>query len=188
VNADWVILEPVDERYRPVPAGSPSYTALLSNLANRVQPILRYDLGDSVTEIPGPCPCGNPLPGIRVEGRRDEVLSLRSESGEMVPLLPMALCTVVEEIPGVRSYQIVQAGPALLRLRVEEANEYDRIRVCDDVAGRLLAFLSAQGLTSAVVETTDERPSRDRAGGKLRQIFVDPAFASTVAKGSTTSR
>ena len=187
VNADWVILEPVDERYRPVPAGSPSHTALLTNLANRVQPILRYDLGDSVTEIPGPCPCGSPLPGIRVEGRRDEVLSLRSETGRMVPLLPMALCTVVEETPGVRSYQLIQAGPALLRLRVEEAPGHDRIRVCDDLAGRLRAFLSSQGLGSAEVETTEERPSRDRAGGKLRQIFVDPAFASAIAKGSTTS-
>jgi phenylacetate-coenzyme A ligase PaaK-like adenylate-forming protein len=187
VNADWVILEPVDERYRPVPAGSPSHTVLLTNLANRVQPILRYDLGDSVTEIPGPCPCGSPLPGIRVEGRRDEVLSLRSESGGMVPLLPMVLSTVVEEIPGVRSYQIIQAGPALLRIRVEEAPGKDRIKVCDDVAGRLRAFLSAQGLASAEVETTEERPARDRAGGKLRQIFVDPAFASAIAKGSNAS-
>jgi phenylacetate-CoA ligase len=188
VNADWVILEPVDERYRPVPAGRPSHTALLTNLANRVQPILRYDLGDSVTEIPGPCPCGSPLPGIRVEGRRDEVLSLRSASGGTVALLPMALCTVIEETPGVRSYQVVQAGPALLRLRVEEAPGYDRSGVCDDVAARLRAFLSSQGLASAEVETTRERPTRDHAGGKLRQIFVDPAFASAIAKGSTTSR
>ena len=33
INADWVILEPVDERYRPVPAGQPSFTVLLTNLA-----------------------------------------------------------------------------------------------------------------------------------------------------------
>jgi phenylacetate-CoA ligase len=188
VNADWVILEPVDERYRPVPAGSPSQTVLLTNLANRVQPILRYDLGDSVTEIPDPCPCGSPLPGIRVEGRQDEILSLRSESGGTVPLLPMALSTVIEETPGVRSYQLVQSGPALLRLHIEEAPGIERISVCDDVAGRLRVFLSAQGLASAEVETSQEPPSRDRAGGKLRQIFVDPAFASAVAKGSTTSR
>ena len=187
VNADWVILEPVDKRYRPVPAGSPSHTTLLTNLANRVQPILRYDLGDSVTEIPGPCPCGSVLPGIRVEGRRDEVLSLWSESGGTVPLLPMALSTVIEETPGVRSYQLVQTGPSLLRLCVDEAPGHDRIRVRDDVAGRLRAFLSSQGLASAAVETTEERPSRDRAGGKLRQISVDPAFLSAIEKGSTPS-
>ena len=165
----------MDAQSRPVPAGRPSHTALLTNLANRVQPILRYDLGDSVTEIPGPCPCGSPLPGIRVEGRRDEVLHLRSQTGRTVPLLPMALATVVEETPGVRSYQLIQTGPASLRLRVEEAPGQDRKKICDDVAARLRAFLSTQGLAYAEVEKTEERPARDRAGGKMRQIFVDPS-------------
>ncbi len=62
VNADWVILEPVEADYSPTPPGRQSHTVLLTNLANRVQPIIRYDLGDSVTARPDPCPCGNPLP------------------------------------------------------------------------------------------------------------------------------
>ncbi len=175
LNADWVVLEPVDAEYRPVPAGRPSHTALLTSLANRVQPILRYDIGDSVTWIPFPCLCGSPLPGIQVEGRRDDVLRLRAETGGTVALLPMALSTVVEEAPGVRSYQLVQAGPARIRLRVEEVPGHDRNRVCDDLAARLRTFLSAQGAASVDVETTDERPVRDRAGGKLRQVIADPA-------------
>ncbi len=43
VNDDWVYLEPVDADYRPVPPGQPSETVLITNLANRVQPVLRYD-------------------------------------------------------------------------------------------------------------------------------------------------
>jgi phenylacetate-coenzyme A ligase PaaK-like adenylate-forming protein len=171
LNADWLVLEPVDASFRPVPPGRASYTTLLTNLANRVQPIVRYDLGDSVTEIPGPCPCGSPLPPIQVEGRRDEILNLRSSSGEAVPLLPMALATVVEESPGVGSYQLLQSGPALLRIRLEEAPGHDRTRVGNDVANRLREFLSAQGLSEVVVELAEERPSRDPSGGKLRQVF-----------------
>ncbi len=52
VNADWVLLEPVDDDFRPTPPGEPSRTVLLTNLANRVQPIIRYDLGDSVVVNP----------------------------------------------------------------------------------------------------------------------------------------
>ena len=59
VGADWAIVEPVDEHYRPVPAGQPSYTALLTNLANRVQPFIRYDLGDRITVGRTPCACGS---------------------------------------------------------------------------------------------------------------------------------
>jgi phenylacetate-CoA ligase len=62
VNSDWAVVEPVDADYRPVPAGQPSHTVLISNLANRVQPFLRYDLGDRVLLRPDPCPCGSPLP------------------------------------------------------------------------------------------------------------------------------
>ncbi len=56
VNADWALLEPVDEAYQPVAAGQPSFTVLLTNLANRVQPVIRYDLGDSILVRPDPCP------------------------------------------------------------------------------------------------------------------------------------
>jgi len=173
VNADWLALEPVDREYRPVPPGRASYTTLLTNLANRVQPIVRYDLGDSITEIPGPCPCGSPLPAIQVEGRRDEILVFRSFSGKPVPLLPMALATVVEEVPGVGSYQLIQCGPAHLRIRFAEAPGHDRAGTRDAVAYRLREFLSAQGLEVVVVEVTEERPLRDPAGGKLRQVFAE---------------
>jgi hypothetical protein len=44
VNADWVILEPVDDQYQPVPPGTTSHAVLLTNLANRVQPIIRYEM------------------------------------------------------------------------------------------------------------------------------------------------
>lgn len=74
VNNDWVILEPVDADYDPTPPGEPSHTVRLTNLANQVQPIIRHDLGDTVVARPGPCPCGNPLLAIRVQGRRDDVL------------------------------------------------------------------------------------------------------------------
>ena len=37
----------------------PSHTVLITNLANWVQPIIRYNLGDSITAISGPCSCGS---------------------------------------------------------------------------------------------------------------------------------
>lgn len=95
VNADWLILEPVDTNYRPMPPGEASATVLVTNLANRVQPVMRYDLGDSIIAKPDPCTCGSPLPAIRVEGRRDDVVSMRTRDGHVVRLLPLALTTVI---------------------------------------------------------------------------------------------
>ncbi len=173
VNADWVILEPVDEAYRPVPAGLASRTVLMTNLANRVQPIIRYDLGDSVIMKPDPCPCGSPLPAMRVEGRRDEILFLQTSGGETIPLLPMALATVVEEAPGVKRFQVIQTAPATLCIRLEASPGADDQQVWETVVHRLRDYLTAQGLFSIGIEKSSDPPIRDPASGKFRQVFAD---------------
>lgn len=173
VNADWVILEPVDAALRPVPPGTPSRSTLLTNLANRVQPIIRYDLGDGITMLPTPCPCGSPLPLVRPEGRLDEIVYLDSPEGGEKPILPLVLATVVEETAGILGYQVIRAGPGCLRVRVDEAPGYDRTRVCDDLVRRLREYLSSMNLESVVVELTGERPVRDPSGGKLRRFYSE---------------
>jgi phenylacetate-coenzyme A ligase PaaK-like adenylate-forming protein len=173
LNADWVILEPVDAALRPVPPGTSSHSTLLTNLANRVQPIIRYDLGDTVTMIPTRCPCGSPLPLVRPDGRRDEILYLGSPGGGEIPVLPLVLATVVEETAGILGYQVIWAGPGRLRVRVDEAPGYDRARVCDDLRRRLREHLASVDLASVVVELTGERPVRDPSGGKMRQFYAD---------------
>ena len=98
VNADWVVVEPVNADYSPTPPGEQSHTVLITNLANRTQPILRYDLGDSILQRPDPCPCGNPLPAIRPKGRTADVLTFPSLRGGpiKVPLLAFGA-----DVPGV---------------------------------------------------------------------------------------
>jgi phenylacetate-coenzyme A ligase PaaK-like adenylate-forming protein len=72
LNADWLMLEPIDEHGCAVPPGQPSCSTLLTHLANTVQPLIRYDLGDQVTVFDAPCACGSSMPVIEVQGRRDD--------------------------------------------------------------------------------------------------------------------
>jgi phenylacetate-CoA ligase len=171
VNADWVLLEPVDEEYQPVEAGHPSFTVLLTNLANRVQPLIRYDLGDSIVVRPDPCPCGNPLPAIHVEGRRDELLRMQTSSGAWISLLPLALGTVIEETPGVRRFQVIQMGSATLTVRLEAVTAGQEDAVWQVVQARLHTYLTAQGLATVTIERASEPPQRDPRSGKFRHVW-----------------
>lgn len=118
VNADWVILEPVDARQQPVAPGALSHTTLLTNLANHVQPLIRYDLGDRI-RMPGTrCACGSALPVVEVVGRCDDVLRLPGRDGDPVALLPLALSTVLEDDAGIFDFRLEQTGAASLRLSV----------------------------------------------------------------------
>ena len=172
VNADWVLLEPVDRDYRPTPPGKPSHTVLLTNLANRVQPVIRYDLGDSVIAKPEPCACGSPLPAIQVEGRRDDVVSLCAPDGSIVRLLPLALTTVVEEAAHVHRFQIVQTADDKLMLRLDTSRKSDRQEVWCAAAGALRQYLARQSLPNVHVGLDKQGPLTDRRSGKLREVVV----------------
>lgn len=174
VNSDWVILEPVDAQLRPMPAGEPSHTVLLTNLANRIQPIIRYDLGDSVLARPSPCPCGSPLPAIRVAGRQDDVLHLAAADGRSVTILPMAIGTVVEETPGVQRSQLIQTGPATIRLRLDLEAGIDGEQAWRDATGRITAYLAAQQLGNVVLVRASEPPEQSARFGKFRQVIARP--------------
>jgi phenylacetate-CoA ligase len=172
INADWVLLEPVDDEYRPVPPGEPSHTVLLTNLANRVQPVIRYDLGDSVIAKPEPCACGSPLPAIQVEGRRNDVVSLCAPDGSIVRLLPLALTTVIEEAAQVHRFQIVQTGADRLMLRLDVSHKRDRHAVWCAAAGALRQYLTRQSLPNVHVGLDKQGPLTDRRSGKLREVVV----------------
>ena len=167
VNGDWVILEPVDAQYRPVPAGTQSHTVLVSNLANRVQPILRYDLGDRILVRPDPCPCGNPLRAIRVEGRTGDVLIFSSkDAGDVrIPALMFELVDALD----VELFQIVQTAPNSMRVRLRLAATADSDRVWRSVDTDLRRVLDQRGLTHVRVERADEPPEQG-AGGKYRTV------------------
>lgn len=168
VNEDWVILEAVDEHFEPVPPGTPSATTLLTNLANRVQPVIRYDLGDRITVRPDPCPCGSRLRALRVEGRTDEVLTFANRSGKPVSLAPMALTTLVEEQAGLALFQIEQRGVDQLVLRLDHSAPPDSVR---RARAHLRRFLDLQQLTNVCVHVEHALLHPAARNGKLRQVI-----------------
>jgi phenylacetate-coenzyme A ligase PaaK-like adenylate-forming protein len=172
VNADWVVLEPVDRCYHPTRPGDTSHTVLITNLANRVQPIIRYDLGDAARVHPGRCACGNPLPAIRVEGRRDEVVVLR-DNDHVARIPPIALTTVVEEVVDTLRFQIVQRTPDCLAVRLGVPTAEQRRQVFTAVASALRRYLSSLGIARVRILLDDDPPLPDARTGKLREVIVE---------------
>ncbi|MCL4251647.1 MAG: phenylacetate--CoA ligase family protein [Anaerolineae bacterium] len=173
VNSDWVILEPVDADYRPVAPGSPSHTILLTNLVNRVQPLIRYEMGDSVAFHADSCPCGNPLPTITVEGRDDEILTFETPTNRRVDILPSSLATIVMLIPGVQRFQLVQTNATTLSVRLEAAANADEAQVWQSVVQRLEDYLASQGLTTIQIERSADAPHKHATSGKFRHVWSE---------------
>lgn len=170
LHADWVILEPVDVRRRPVPPGTLSDLALLTNLANVTQPLLRYELHDRVRLCTDPCSCGHAMPVIDVQGRSDDALVLPARAGGHVTVLPLALESVLEEEAGIADFQVVvhPGGSLGLRLgpRAVPASAARRAR------DALVACLEAHGASPVRVTLRREPPRRQASSGKLRHVVA----------------
>lgn len=119
VNADWAILEVVDEVNLPVPDGVSGSKVLLTNLANYVQPIIRYEIGDIVTMATEPCGCGSNLPLIAsVDGRDSDMFYIDTVTGHR-PVSPLMFEFAMLQILDAREYQVIQEEPNWFRVLVE---------------------------------------------------------------------
>ncbi|MGO4392397.1 phenylacetate--CoA ligase family protein [Variovorax sp. M-6] len=173
LNSDWVILEPVDAQGRAAAPGEAGATTLLTNLANHVQPLIRYDMGDRVTVQARACVCGSCLPVIEVEGRSEETLHLGRAGAGSVSVLPLALSTKLEEDAGLFDFQLVQEGPCELLLRTGLCGTEAELalRRAQRVLGE---FLESQGAVDVQVRCRSGEPGRAGRSGKVLRVVAAP--------------
>ena len=173
VNNDVVILEPVDAEYKPVPPGIMSHTVLVTNLVGKLQPIIRYDLGDSILVKPEACPCGNPRPAIHVQGRTADALVFTTPDGKHVSIPPLLFVTLIDHMDGIELFQVVQTSPHTLRIRLVYQATYDRSqqdRLWQVLYTELTRMLKGHELDFITLERATEPPEQSQ-GGKFRLVI-----------------
>ena len=133
VAEDLVVVEVVDEAGRPVPEGTAGAKVLVTNLASRALPLIRYEIGDAVTLAAGPSPAGRPYRRLEsVEGRAGDVMRLPAQDGGTVAVHPFRLGHPLKAFPEVRRFQLGLADGAIVMdvvLRPDAARDMpDRLR------------------------------------------------------------
>jgi phenylacetate-CoA ligase len=176
LNHDWVILEPVDRQLRAVPVGEASHAVLLTNLANRTQPLLRYRLDDSVRFLTQRCACGSAFPAFEVQGRADHTLLMRDARHREVQLLPLALTTVIEEQAGITQFQLLRTAADRLELRFEPTVDAP-LAAFARARQALLGYLATLGLGNVRIAHGHASPLRHASSGKLSRVLSEPVVA-----------
>lgn len=105
---DLLIVEVVDEQYRPVPRGEYGAKILVTRLFGRTQPLIRYELNDSVRLSTDVCPCGLPFDAIDgIQGRIEDALSLPATLGGRISIKPLVFNEIMDTLP-VSGWQVIQ--------------------------------------------------------------------------------
>jgi phenylacetate-CoA ligase len=169
IAEDVVVVEVVDEDGRRVAPGQPGSKVLLTNLINYAQPLIRYELTDSVVESPLPNPAGRPWRCLlSIDGRTADILYLRGPDGATVPIHPSVLGSAVAPIAEVGEYAFVYDANGLHAQIVLIPG------ASGNVAGRLRdALVAAIGATGAITPAVDVQPVptlEREPGGKIRLV------------------
>jgi phenylacetate-coenzyme A ligase PaaK-like adenylate-forming protein len=162
---DGVIVENVDADGEPVPDGEPGARLLVTNLFNRVQPLIRLEIPDAVTLTSEPCRCGRTLRRIaRIDGRTDDVIWLGG-----VAVHPMQFSVVARD-RDVVEFQVVQSGAGVVVL-VVAAGEAPGLE--ERVRAALAERLAALGVRDAGIEVRRRDALERVASGKLQLVIAD---------------
>lgn len=162
INDDWIILEAVDENNQPVPFGTQSSKVLLTNLANKVCPLIRFEITDRVVMHEEPCACGNNRPWLTIEGRTDDILTF--ENG--VKIAPLSLYVVLKEIHEIHRFQLIQKEGDVLEVRLvaeEKQSAFEKAKQA------LNDYLLQNGVTCDIY-LSDKEPEANASSGKFKHV------------------
>jgi putative adenylate-forming enzyme len=139
VYEDNVIFEVVDEQYHPVPHGTYGNKVLITTLFSRTQPLIRYELSDSVQLATEPSKFN--LPFVRIDGiqgRTEDILRLPAVSGGEVSVHPITFHHVLDPLP-VSGWQVVQEQDGLRVLLSGSQNNMNDTQLVDAITRKLTA-------------------------------------------------
>jgi phenylacetate-CoA ligase len=161
VFADVRRVEILDESGNAAAPGEDG-DVIVSDLTNRVFPIVRYRLGDISRILPGTCACGRGLPRLgAISGRASDAVRLPDGT-----TIAGALGHIFDEAPlSVRQFEIVQGADYSVILRCIAG---DPATSADGIAGATRKLREAtRDLVPVTVEIVDSIP---QVGGKMRFI------------------
>jgi phenylacetate-CoA ligase len=157
----------VDGDNQPVPPGVSGEKLLVTVLFSRTQPLIRYELSDSITSSDRlRCSCGRPSALIEgIQGRIEEALSLPARSGGQVTVQPAVVHGVMDGVPA-EGWQLVQEPERLAVLLAGAPYAFDD----DALADRLRRELRSRGALPPRVEVQRVRAIPRTALGKAPLI------------------
>lgn len=162
ITAEDIVVEIIDGEGNVLPRGQ-SGEIVVTHLATRDYPFVRYRTGDVGVLSDDACPCGRGLPVLsEIQGRSTDFVI----AADGTVMHGLALIYVLRDIPGVASFKIVQETTLLTTVFVEPGKLFkaeDVTRIEDGLKRRLGDAVTID------VKLVDVVPAE--ASGKFRYVI-----------------
>ncbi len=163
---DLLLLEVVDQQYRPVPRGEIGAKLLVTTLFSRTQPLIRYEMNDSIRLSAEPCSiCGLPFAYIDgIQGRVEDALSMPAAKGGQLLIQPLVFNRVMDILP-VSGWQVVQETDSSLTVLLSGARNGIRDEAVSDAIrkeltseGAIIPMIKVQHVAEILKSASGKAP------------------------------
>jgi phenylacetate-CoA ligase len=122
LSAEDIVLELIDAQGRQVPDGQPG-EIVVTHLATRDFPFIRYRTGDMAIRSLDRCPCGRGLPLLReIQGRTTDFVV----AADGTVMHGLALIYILRDLPGLKRFKIVQHSLDRTQVLLQAEPAFDR--------------------------------------------------------------
>ena len=123
LTAEDIVVEIIDPQGRVLPPGQPG-EIVVTHLATRDFPFIRYRTGDIAVMDEGRCACGRGLPMLKeIQGRSTDFVV----AADGTVMHGLALVYVLRDLPGVAGFKIVQHSLQRVQVQVVAGPGFDLV-------------------------------------------------------------
>jgi phenylacetate-CoA ligase len=161
ISAEDIVVEIVGTNDKPESIGIPG-EIVVTHMATREFPFIRYRTGDIGVMDERPCPCGRGLPLLKeIQGRSTDFVV----AADGTVMHGLALIYVLRDVLGLKQFKIIQETVARIRVLVIPDSTFRDTVVSDIIAG---CRARLGGSVNVTVEKVDQ--IAPEASGKFRYV------------------
>jgi len=165
---DWLEIEPLDRNNRPVRDGEFSDHICITNFANRIQPLIRYEMNDHIRIHREGCPCGCKRPWVEIEGRANDSLLFEKDGRKaVIAYFSFEELYVAHFEELFVQFQVLLHDPRHLEVRIHPLPGVEAAPLFPRVEAVTCQMLAENGIKDVEVAVNDQ-PLRVEKSGKTK--------------------
>ena len=175
INEDLMRVETVDSNGNPTLPGTPCHKMIVTDLNKKSQPIIRYELDDSIIVSEDICRCGSKFRIIKsILGRTDDLFWVKVEKSEKLQSIfpDFIRRAIISSSEDIEDYQAIQRSftDILIRLLLKSGT-LNRDAIISNIKENIIAIFKNLNCIPPKIEVRFEKPKLNPNSKKLIRII-----------------
>jgi putative adenylate-forming enzyme len=175
INEDLIWIETIDSKGNPTRPGKPCHKMIVTDLNKKSQPIIRYELDDSIIISEESCDCGSQFRVIEsIQGRTDDLFWAKIKGSENLQTIfpDFIRRAIISSSESIEDYQAVQKSFSDIKVRIILKSEIlEKEKIVSNIIENIKSVFEQLNCVIPQIEVAFERPKPNPNSNKLIRII-----------------